>query len=173
MNDDQRPQGDDIDLADAASYAISFTLTRRDQKKRSDADMEFIVARAIALGVARIVDSVALKALSAATPGTFSVAKAAARGLKVAELGAICGSSGAGAAFSADGAFRVAGVAAEMTDVTSQSFVGAFGRIGIAMEPEIRVVAKRTSIHGDLEITGFLTVEPLMPTGANDIWVVQ
>lgn len=159
----------EIDLGEAASHAVSFTLTRREQKHRSDADMEFIVARALALGLAQVCDRVLLSAIAASAPNAFSLAKAAARGLHFAELKAVCGTTGQGAAIGADGALRVAGIDADLTDVIQPSIIGAFGRAAVAMNDEIRIVIKRTSIRGDMEITVFVTIEPLIPTP--DFWV--
>jgi hypothetical protein len=146
-------------------------LTRAEQKERSDTDMEFIIARSLALGVARLVDSVALRAIITANPTAFNFGKAAGRGHRVHELSAICGTLGTGGSMGGDGVFRVAGVPAELSEVISQSLVGNFGRIGVAMEDKIQVIAKRTSLQGDLEITCFMSVAALMPTGVSDMWV--
>ena len=158
-----------IDLGEAASHAVSFTLTRREQKDRSDADMEFIVARALALGLAQVCDRVLLTAIAATTPSPFTLAKAAASGLRFAELKAFCGTAGQGAAIAGDGVLRVAGVAAELSDAVAPSIVGAFGRTAVAIDDEIRIIIKRTSVRGDMEITVFVTIEALLPT--SDFWV--
>lgn len=161
--------GAQIDLGEAASHAISFNLSRADQKDRSDSDLEFIVARAIALGVASLCDGVLLKAIVDASPASFSLANAAARGLRFDELRAVCGTSAQGATIGDDGTLRVAGVGAEMTDAVALSVIGAFGRSAVAVEEEIRVTIKRTSLRGDMEITAFVTAEALLPTP--DFWV--
>lgn len=161
--------GSQIEWPDAASHAISFTLTRREQKDRTDADLEFIVARSLALGLARLCDGVLLKGILSKAPGAFTLAKVAAQGLHFSELRAMCGSDAQGAALGADGVLRVLGVNADMTDVIEPSVIGVFGRTAVAVEDEIRIVIKRTSTHGDMEITVFATVEPLVPT--SDFWV--
>ncbi|MDM0113516.1 hypothetical protein QTI66_15255 [Variovorax sp. J22R133] len=161
--------GAEINLGEAASHAVSFTLTRLEQKARSDADMEFIVARALALGLAQVCDRVLLSAIVASTPTAFTVGKAAARGLHFADLKAICGTAAQGAAIGADGVLRVVGIDAELTDVIAPSIVGAFGRAAVAVNDEIRIVIKRTSVRGDMEITVFVTIEPLLPT--SDFWM--
>lgn len=161
----------EIELADAPSHALSFNLTRRQQRDSDDEDLEYIVAQALTLGLARVIDRVVLQAMVAASPATFTIAKAASRGLKAAELSAMCGTSGNGATFGADGAFRVGGVRAEMTDTVAPSIVGAFGRVGVACDDEFHLIVKRTSLVGDLEITCFANFEALMPTGDQDFWV--
>lgn len=161
--------GAEIDLGETASHAISFTLSRREQKDRTDADLEFIVAQALALSIARLCDAVLLEAIVAASPTPFSLAKAASRGLNFGELRAMCGTSALGAAVSADGGLRVAGVNAAMTDVVAASVIGAFSRAAVAVEDEVRVLIKRTSLLGDMEITVFVTAEPLLPT--SDFWL--
>lgn len=161
--------GAEINLGDTASHAISFTLSRREQKNRSDADLEFIVARALALGLARLCDAVLLGEIVANAPSTFTLAKAAAQGLRFGELRAMCGRDAQGAAVGADGVLRVAGVSADMTDVVEASVIGAFGRAAVAVEDEIRIVIKRMSVQGDMEVTVFVTAEPLIPTA--DFWV--
>lgn len=128
-----------------------------------------IVARALALGVARVCDATLLSAIVANTPAPFSLAAAAARGLRFGELSAMSGTTAHGAAIGADGVLRVAGVNAEMTDVVAPSVIGAFGRAAVAVRDDIRVVIKRMSTQGDLEISLFVTIEPLIPTP--DFWV--
>ncbi|MBB3176250.1 hypothetical protein [Variovorax sp. Sphag1AA] len=161
--------GAEINLGDAASHAVSFTLTRREQKDRSDADAEFIVARALSLGLAQLCDRVLLEAIVASTPSAFTLGKAAAQGLRFDELKAICGTSAQGATVGAAGDLRVSGIGADLTDVIAPSIVGAFGRAAVAVNDEIRIVIKRTSIRGDMEITVFVTLEALLPT--SDFWV--
>lgn len=64
--------GADIDLGETASHAISFTFSRREQKNRSDAELEFIVARCLALGLARLCNAALLGAIVAEALEAFS-----------------------------------------------------------------------------------------------------
>jgi hypothetical protein len=156
---------------DAASHAISFTLSRADQRNRTEAESEFIVARSLALGLAKVCDSVLLSAILAGTPTAFTLAKTASRGLRFEELRAICGTGAQGAAVGADGVLRVSGISAELTDASATSIIGAFGRAAIAIDDEVRVTIKRVSKLTDLEITAFVSIKPLIPTP--DFWVAE
>lgn len=158
-----------IDLSATPSMAVSFKMTRAQQKARQDSDIEFYISESIALGLARACDAAVLAAILAKSPSAFTLAKAAAAGLKFGELRAICGTNATGAAVAADGTLRVSNIQAEMTDTITASVVACFGRIGVAFDETVRVVARRMSIAGDLEVTCYCTLAPLIPT--NDAWL--
>ncbi|MBR1193968.1 hypothetical protein [Bradyrhizobium sp. AUGA SZCCT0160] len=158
-----------IDFPDAPSHAISFKLSRRERKDNDEADTEYIVARALTLGLARLCDAVVLNAIVVAAPAPFSLAAAAARGLRFGELAAIAGRLATGATVAQDGTLRVAGIRAELTDVVDESVVACWSRIGVACEDECRVIVRRTNTNGDMEITMFTNLAAMLPTA--DYWL--
>lgn len=152
-----------IDIGDSASHALHFSLSRKDRRDTPSELLDYEVTIAIALGLANLVDRILLAAIQAATPTAFTLAKAAAKGLKFSELRALGGTVGTGAAVGADGVLRVAGVSAELTDQAAGSYVGAFTRSGIVIHDDLRVIAHRLNVNSDLEITVYANVQPLLP----------
>lgn len=161
-----------ISWPDAPSIAFSTTITRR-QSKGSGYDVEAAVAQAIVLGLARAADKTLLAALVTALVAapTFTLGAVAARGLEFAELRALIGTAATGAVVGEDGTLRAAGVLGELTPAIAETIVGSFARAGVAIHPEIAVHAKRTTLHGDLEISVFANALPLVPD-ASAFWKV-
>lgn len=56
-----------------------------------------------------------------------------------------------------------------VSDAIVPSFIGMFGRTAVAVEDQIRVVIKRTPTRGDMEVTVFASVAPVLPT--SDFWI--
>lgn len=152
-----------IDLSDSASHAVHFSLTRKARRDVPEELLDAEISVALVLGIANLADRLLLAALAASTPTTFSLANAAAKGLKFAELRALVGTSGTGAAVDAAGALRVSAVPAELTDQAAASYVGAFSRAGIVIHDDIRVISKRLNSNSDQEITVYLNLQPLLP----------
>jgi hypothetical protein len=148
---------------DAPSHAVRFELSRAEQKSMTEEELAFEVEQAIARGLARLADSVLLNAIAAATPAAFTLAAAAAKGLRFAELRALVGTAAAGAAVGADGVLRASGITAEFTDTTAATIVGAFNRAAVAVEDEVPVIVDRTSLQGDLAITAHASMRALLP----------
>lgn len=148
---------------DAPSHAVRFEISRKDQKAKTPEELAFEIEQAIAKGLARLADAVLLGAIAAATPAAFTLAAAAAHGLRFAELRALVGTAGTGAAVGADGVLRAAGVAAELTDTTAATTIGAFNRAAVACEDEVQIIVDRTSLHGDLAITAHASMRALLP----------
>lgn len=152
---------------DAPSHAVHFELSRKEQKEMADEELAFEVEQAIARGLARLADSVLLNAIAAATPAAFTLAAAAAKGLRFAELRALVGTAATGAAVGVDGLLRAAGIAAELTDTTAATLIGAFNRAAVAVEDEVQIIVDRRSLQGDLAITAHASMRALVPdTGA-------
>lgn len=158
----------DISWPTAPSIAFSTAITRR-QGKDAGYGLEAAVAHAIVLGLARAADNTLLGAIVAASPSAFTLGAAAARGLEFAELRALIGTAATGAAVGQDGTLRAAGVLGELTPTIAETIVGSFTRAGVAVHPEISVHAKRTSLYGDMEITVFANMLPLVPD-ASAFW---
>lgn len=148
----------------APTYSFSCTLSRRDLKDwEGTGQLPEAVLAAMGLGLARAADACLLAAIVATTPPAFTLAAAAARGLKFGELAALVGTAGIGASVYEDGRLRVAGVPAELTDTTAASIVGAFNRAAVAVGEEISLVAKRTNLDGSMELTAHSNLIALLP----------
>lgn len=160
-----------IDFEQAIAKAVRFELPR---SARKDVDEELLCAEIVAamtLGLSRAADEVLLTAIVATTPGNFSMARAAAQGLKWGELRAIVGRSANGATVSEDGTLRAGGVPAELTADTASTIVGAFSRAGVAIGESVDVYFERTSKSGLLAVTAWASMLALVPD-ASKFWVV-
>jgi hypothetical protein len=162
----------EINLGDAPSHATSFRLSRKEIKAQSPEDLEYVIANSLALGLGQLIDRVLLQAVIAASPSAFTLAAAASRGLKFAELAAIAGTSMAGAAVGVDGVLRAAGIRAEMSDSMAETLVGCWSRAALACEQEVHLIAKRLNTVGDLDVVMHVNLQPLLPTGDLDFWAV-
>lgn len=154
----------DIEWPDAPSIAYSTKITRR-QGKTVGYDIEGAVAHAIVLGLMRAADKTLLSAIvtALAAAPTFTLGRAAARGFEFAELRALIGTSATGAVVGQDGTLRAAGVLGELTPTITDTIVGAFSRAGVAVHPHIAVHAEKTNLNGDLAISVFASMLPLVP----------
>ena len=103
------------------------------------------------------------EATASLVPATFSLAAAAARGLKFEELRALIGTAGTGAAVGHDGALRAAGVAAELTSDTADTLIGSFARSAVAIHDDVRLHFERRNTKGDLVATAWVQFIPLLP----------
>lgn len=148
---------------DAPSHAVRFEISRQDQKAMTEDELAFEIEQAIARGLARLADAVLLGAIAAATPAAFTLAAAAAKGLRFAELRALVGTAATGAAVGVDGVLRSGGVAAELTDTTAATIIGAFNRSAVAVEDEVQIIIDRRSLQGDLAITAHVSMRALVP----------
>lgn len=156
---------------DAPSIAFTTKITRKVQKNTTY-DFESALIKALALGLAQAADKTLLTAIMAATPTAFTLAKAAARGLEFAELRALIGTAATGATVGEDGTLRAAGVRGELTPSTASTVIGSFTRAAVAIHPQIRVVAKRLNVMGELELIVFASMLPLVPD-ASAFWTAS
>lgn len=152
-----------IDLDTIPSYGFRVALSRAEQKAYEDGELADNALVSIALGIARAADAVLLSAIAASTPANFSLGAAAALGVEFAELRALVGTAGTGAAVGQDGILRAAGVLAELTPVTAETIVGSFSRAAVAVHEDIRLVAERTNKQGELILTCWMNAQALLP----------
>ncbi len=152
-----------IDLDTMPAYGFRVALSRADQKAYEDGQLADNALVSIALGIARTADAVLLSAIAASTPANFSLGAAAALGVEFAELRALVGTAGTGAAVAQDGTLRAAGVLAELTAVTADTFAGSFSRAAVAVHEDIRLVAERTNKQGELILTCWMNAQALLP----------
>jgi hypothetical protein len=155
-----------IEWNDAPNYAARIELPRSERVKVDPEILCGEILAAVALGIGRAVDQVLLAAIAGATPAptAFTLAKAAAAGLSFEELRAIAGTSGAGAAVAQDGALRVAGVAAELSDATAGSLIGSFARAAVAIDDHIELHIQRLGRNGAMAATLHLGLLALVPS---------
>ncbi|WP_312346445.1 hypothetical protein [Stenotrophomonas acidaminiphila] len=165
-----------IDWADEGStpsYGASLRIARADYRRHELAgDLDALLTASILSGVGRIADMALMQALAGASLANFSLAAAAAAGLQFGDLRAIAGTAAAGAVVGADGVLRVAGVAAELSDAGTGTYVGAFDQAGVILDRDIRVVADRSSRDGDLAVSVFAGAAALVPDPAKFFKVV-
>lgn len=157
---------------ESIKLAVRFSVPRSVPRTYGQQHIANEILTAIPLGIARAADAVLLTAINAAEPSAFSVASAAAQGLKADELRALIGTNGTGAQFRADGQLIAAGIAAEMTADMAGTVVGAFDRAAVAIHDEIRILAERLDSNGTLAVTCWVDMIPLLPDTAK-FWVVE
>jgi hypothetical protein len=156
----------------APSIAVSFNVPRRTQKQiGGGAQLEDHLLSSIIEGLALAADKSLLGALVAANPAAFTFGAAAARNLAFSDLRGLVGTLGAGATTAADGTLRAAGVSAELTAGMAKTIVGAFGRAAVAIQPNIQIHVKRMDRDGNLQLTVFASIVPLLPDTAA-FWTV-
>ncbi|MBH3348699.1 hypothetical protein [Pseudomonas putida] len=154
---------DMIDLDTMPSYGFRVALSRSEQKAFEDGELEDSALVSIALGIARAADKVLLSAIAGNTPTAFTLGAAAALGVEFAELHALIGTAGTGAAVGQDGTLRAAGVLAELTPTIADTIVGSFSRAAVAVHEDIRLIAERTNKQGELILTCWLNAQALLP----------
>ena len=160
-----------IPMDESVSYAFRTKVTRRELKDVGGERTMEAVATAITLGLANLADKVLLDAIVDQTPEAFSVAKASARGLRFHELKALVGTNGTGALVD-NGRLHVAGVTAELTPAVASTIIGSFSRAAVAVYPIIQVHIERTNLNGDVLITTWANMVPLIPD-ATAFWTVS
>lgn len=161
-----------VDLDTMPAYGASFTLTRAQQHDYNDAELADAALASLAMGIGRACDQALLAAIVAGTPAAFTLGAAAAKGFEFQELRALVGTAGTGATIGQDGTLRAGGVVAELTPDTTATVVGAWNRAGVAVADDVRVIAERTGKNGDLRITAWANIEPMLPL-AGCFWTVS
>lgn len=153
----------EINVDTIPSYGFRVILSRADAKKYEEGKLADAALASIAMGLARVADKALLSAIVASNPQAFNLAKAAALGVEFAELRALVGTSGNGAAVGQDGTLRASGVLAELTPDAAATIVGAWNRAGVAIMEDIGLVAERTNARGDLILTCWANAQALLP----------
>lgn len=160
-----------IDRDNQKSYGVTYKLSRRQQKMRGEEQTAAEVLTAIFTGLSRIVDKLALEAILANTPENFTLAKAAAAGVRFADLRAMIGTAGTGAMVRQDGQLVAAGVPGELTNVTTQTVIGQFDRALAMLGTDMSVLVNRLNTNGDMTISAWLSVDAVAPD-AGRFWTV-
>lgn len=160
-----------IDWSTAQSVAVRFTVPRATQKQHDQELFSAELLIALTLGLGRAADRLLLAAINATTPDAFTLAAAAAQGLKAGELRALVGTAATGAEFRADGQLIVEGIKAEMTGDMTGTLVGAWDRAAVAIGQDVSLLAERTNVNGTLDVTAWAYMVPLLPD-ASKFWTV-
>ncbi len=165
----------------AQTVAVRFEVPRSSQKQYEEALFADELLIALALGLGRAADRLLLAAVAATTPPAFSLASAAAQGLKASELRAIVGTGGHGSYFGADGllvvnpfdsnGWKPSGIPAELSADTAETFVGAWDRAAIAISSDAQLLADRIGKNGTLALTAWASMQVLLPDSAK-FWKV-
>lgn len=161
---------DDVNVDTIPSYGFRVKLSRADANLYGEGKLADSTLASIAMGLARVADKVLLSAIVATNPAAFTLGRAAALGVEFAELRALVGTAGAGAAVGQDGTlralaagFETGGVLAELTPDAAATIVGAWNRAGVAIMEDIGLVAERTNAQGDLILTCWANAQALLP----------
>lgn len=161
-----------IDWESAPSLAVRFEIPRSELRNPGLESIAAEIMAAVTLGIARAADRLVLQACAASSTASFTLAAAAARGLKFDELRGFSALDGAGAV-GLDGRLRVAGIPAELTADSAVSLVGAFSRSGIAVHDEITLMLERRGLAGGLTATAWITAQALVPQGVGAFWTLS
>lgn len=153
----------ELNWDNAIKKSVRFKVSHREQSAIGNNQYSLELLTCIPLGIGRACDAVLLEAINAASPGVFSISAAAAQGIKASELRGLIGTAGNGAEFRTDGTLVAAGVSAELTADMNGTVIGAFNRSGIAIHEEITVMAERLNSNGDLIVTCWISLIPLVP----------
>lgn len=152
-----------IDLETMPALGFRVALSRAEQLAYEGGQLADSALVSIALGIARAADTTLLSAIVASNPEAFSFGAAAALGVEFAELRALVGTAGTGAATGQDGTLRAAGVLAELTPTIAETIAGTFNRAAVAAHEDIRLVAERTNKQGELILTCWVNMQALLP----------
>ena len=150
---------------------LRMVFKRVDQRALENDLLHAEIITAIVMGLARAADETLVSAIAATTPAAFTLAKAAAQGLKFDELRGVVGTAGAGASVSQDGALRAAGIRSQLSPDLAGTIVGAWDRAGVAIHEDLPVHFERLNTQGDLVVTAWANLTPLVPDQAK-FWMV-
>ncbi len=159
-----------IDRTGQKSYGVAFKLSRADQKERGEETTADELLASIVAGLSKVVDRLALQAILAATPTNFSLAAAAAAGVRFGELRALVGTSATAASIRADGRLIAAGIEAELTDTMSQTVIGDFSKAAAVIGPDLQILVSRLNKNGDVTVTAWLSADAVCPA-AGRFWL--
>jgi hypothetical protein len=109
---------------DAPSYAVHFSISRADQKRINDDQLEFEVLESISRGIARVADFVLVAEIMRGNPAPFLPGLAAAKALNWDGLRALIGTESTAVTVRADGTLLSSGVPALLSDaLTGQGYL--------------------------------------------------
>ncbi|WP_312968517.1 hypothetical protein [Acinetobacter gerneri] len=158
---------------DQKHIACRFTVSRRTRKAAGNEGIEYDIMTGIVLGLAKAVDKALFDAITALTPASFTIGAASARNITYGELQGFIGTAGTGASVQNCNLFAGGLVPAELTAETEATVIGAFNRVGVAINPHVNVVVERLNAQSDLNITVFSDIQAVLPEGSKSaFWSV-
>lgn len=159
-----------IDRTGQKSYGVSFKLSRADQKARGEQTTADEMLASIVAGLSKVVDSLAMQAILATTPANFSLAAAAAAGVRFGELRALVGTDATAAEIRTDGHLTAAGIEAELTDTMTETVIGDFSKAAAVIGPDLQILVSRLNKNGDVTVTAWLSADAVCPA-AGRFWL--
>jgi hypothetical protein len=160
-----------IDWDTSVQRGVRMEFSRRQQKALDEDVFASEIMTSITLALARAADAALLAAITATTPAPFTLAAAAAQGLRFAELTALIGTAGRGAMVDQAGRLTAGGVTAELTGDMAGTIVGGWDRAAIAIHENVPLLFERLNRQGDLAVTAWVNLIPLVPDKAR-FWVL-
>lgn len=154
-----------------SQWAVRIEVPRSVQKARGFDQVATEIAVALSLGMGRAIDGELLGAVAAAAVAPFTIAAAAAAGVRWGELVAMIGTDGAGAV-PENGRLFAAGVPAKLVPVVAGTIVGAWSRYAVATLEEVDLLVERQSRTGKLVVTAWMGLQALLPEGEAFAWSV-
>lgn len=160
---------------DLQVYGFRVSMTRKDQRDVEDDRLLSEALDAIAMGVGRAVDMELFYKIGAARPvgddtAVFSMARAAAAGVKFEDLKALVGGGEiVGIAPTGDaGKLFVSGVQAELSDVMAEtvgngSIIAAWSRFGVVIADSMEILVQRDSPDGSITLTAWIGLNAAIP----------
>jgi hypothetical protein len=138
-----------------STYLARVKLTRRQQALLPRELWAFELSVALAAGLARLADSVALTRLENTLAATaFAWSWPASKGIDHETLRAIIGSAGTGAQVRQDGVLTYGGICeAALTPTMAATLVGDWSRAALFVRDDAVLTVKRDSRSGDLDLT--------------------
>ncbi len=161
-----------IDRAGQKSFGVRFKLSRADQKARGEETTADELLCSIVTGLSRVIDKLTAEAILATNPEAFSLAKAAAAGVRFGELKALVGKDANGAEIRADGRLTAQGIEAELTDATDATLIGDFSKAAGVIGPDMTILVSRLNTAGDVHVTAWLSCDAVCPA-AGKFWTVS
>lgn len=162
----------DISRANQKSYGVCYRLSRAQQIARGEEQTAAEVLTAIFSGLSKVVDKLAIAAILANTPEAFTLAKAAAAGVRFDQLRGLVGTNGANAHINANGRLVVwpfspnvqtGGIPGELTPVAAETIVGDFSRALAILGADMTILVNRLTVAGDVTVSAWLSVDAVCP----------
>lgn len=152
-------------------YGFRVRIKRKDVKAKGWEAISADLLTSVSAGLARAVDKHLLTAVAASAPSAFTLAAAAASGVRFDQLAALVGTDATGSTVSDAGELRAAGIRAELTADAAATYIADWSHTGVAVHDSIDLLLERTSAAGDLVVTCWLDLHALLPDSGR-VWAV-
>jgi len=157
----------DIQRAKVPQVGVTFSLPRELQQEYFAGQLPDIILAGLGMGLANAIDAALLGALDAADLAEFSHGAAAAKSISFGALKGIVGTSGTAAEVNQAENLTVKGIRAEYTNQTAATYLAAWDRFGVAIMDEVTLIARKNqAMTGEIDITAWLNLAPLVPASS-------